>query len=345
MPFRRRPPTEAEIAALEAASYAALENVVATGTQTEKAFRATLALDARAPAPTAGDRRPVRGDDDDDARAAAAAFASDAAEIAAAARVLDAAAERVWRASVGRVAAPDEGVEDAAENATTGGRLSLDAGHAAPSMLTDNFTAAASDDERDAGDDDPALATLPASSDDEPDDDDDRAAAADADAAPQPKEDAPAFARGFLDRAAPDRRARAAAPPPPPPDAAAVAAAAARASRASGLPEFLPPPPPPPPSGDVSSDPVEAFALDPAFDYDNAPLSTKPTVEEEIRRWEVETRAGGDGVPAPAAAADDDDDDDDDDDEKEEEEYILVDETNVPEPDARGEDDLSELEY
>ena len=84
MPFRRRPPpTEAEIAALEAASYAALENVVAAGTQTEKAFRATLALDARAPAPTAGDRRPVRGGDDGDDDARAAAFASDAAEVAA----------------------------------------------------------------------------------------------------------------------------------------------------------------------------------------------------------------------------------------------------------------------
>ena len=119
MPFVRRRPTEEEIARLEAASYAALDATLAAGTESESAFRSqfkTLRAPPRKPPPDAAD-----------AADAAAALAADALAVDAARREVDAAAERIYRASVGTIAAPDEAVEDASERATSGGRLSLPA--------------------------------------------------------------------------------------------------------------------------------------------------------------------------------------------------------------------------
>ena len=297
MPFVRRRPTDDEIARLEAASYAALDATLAAGTESESAFRSqfkTLRAPPRKPPPDAAD-----------AADAAAALAADALAVDAARREVDAAAERIYRASVGTIAAPDEAVEDASERATSGGRLSLPGDAAAPDMLTDNFTAG--DDGDDDGDDAPPV--LPESSDDEPDA---------PGAAAEPKAPPASTPRRLLGRARARRPSPGSAPPPPPPPGPTRPAAAL----AAALPEFLPPPPPRA-AGDVTSDPVEPFRLDEGFDYDNAVLSApKPSVEEQIRAWERDRDAAG--MPAPPPAADDDDDDDEDEDE--DEEYVLVDE-------------------
>ena len=351
MPFARRAPTAEEIERLEAQSYAALEASLRAGTETEASFRSQFATLGKPPDTPASPRGAAPRDDDDGGAAEAAeaaALAADASAVESARLEIDAAAERIYRASVSSIPAPDDVVEDASENVSTGGRLSLDPAAAAPDMLTDNFTAGADSDD---GDDASPPPVLPA---DSSDDEREPLDLEPLDAAPQPKAGAlGGLRRGFLSAAAasaatPDRpRARASplpgvsarraspvdSPPPPPPPPPARTAAALSAD----LPEFLGPPPPPPrppAAADVTSDPVEPFSLDPDFDYENVVLSPpQPTVEEQIKAWERD-QAPRDLLEAPRRVDDDDD-------------FVLVDDTtSFPEPDppANDADDLSDLD-
>ena len=112
MPFKRRTPTAEEIERLEAQSYAALEATLGAGTQTEASFRAGFSslntVEPPARPSAAAKTSPPSPRTDAEVAADVASLAFDQGEIEKAARTVDAAAERIYRASVETVAAPDE---------------------------------------------------------------------------------------------------------------------------------------------------------------------------------------------------------------------------------------------
>ena len=92
--------------------------------------------------------------------------------------------------------------------------------------------------------------------------------------------------------------------PAPPPSTVVEAKPAVRRGFLNRTPEPpAPPPPPPKPVGETT--PVEAFALEEGFDYDNCPLSAPPpSMAESVLAWERDQFGPGGKPPVDAASSD-----------------------------------------
>ena len=93
--------------------------------------------------------------------------------------------------------------------------------------------------------------------------------------------------------------------PAPPPSTVVEAKPAVRRGFLNRTPEPpAPPPPPPKPVGETT--PVEAFALEEGFDYDNCPLSAPPpAMAESVLAWERDQFGPGGKPPVEAMSSDD----------------------------------------